>query len=268
MKKNIGLFVIGLLFGNCTSEIEFPEISKNNTIDGLKLPNGSIVKKIKNSTIKITLPKNYSLVEINHDRIAYYSELSYVCTCSKSNGCDVFYVKGNYGCSHGSCTGECTGKFVDDDGKIFNKDHLTIINSSINISPATNEEFDKLEYMPSNLILSLESELKAYAQTIYGDYYLEALNYVDNKLAKKSDINDIMLVKMKMYGFKIIYSIDTNQLKKEVLDSNNFNPLIHESSSHSCKCISGTKGCTADSSWGVKYCKGGTCKECKMTVKK
>ena len=36
MKKIIGLFVIGLLFGNCTSEIEFPEISKNNTIDGLK----------------------------------------------------------------------------------------------------------------------------------------------------------------------------------------------------------------------------------------
>lgn len=246
-------------------EVEFPKISKNSTIDGLMLPDGSIVEKVNNSTIKITLPKDYALVEVINNRFEYYSEGTYTCTCSGSNGCDVFYVRGNYGCSHGSCTGECTGKFVENGNRAISKENLFIIKKDINFSPSTDKEFESLDYMPEKLVLSLGNEFKKYAKSIYGNKYSKAIKYVDNANVKKSDINSIMLVKMKMYGYKFIYAISINDLKPEIMQSNRFIPLTHEGD-HSCKCESGNSGCTADSSWGVKYCKGGSCTKCTMTV--
>ena len=88
----------------------FPKISVNSTIGGVKLPDGTIMDKIDNSNIKITFPEGYELWQLDkNDRFEVKSESSYTCTCSGENGCNVFYVKGEYGCSHGSCTGNCTG---------------------------------------------------------------------------------------------------------------------------------------------------------------
>ncbi|QMU63222.1 MAG: hypothetical protein GKR88_02315 [Flavobacteriaceae bacterium] len=282
--KKISLFIVSILFiVSCTNEseiekvenpiskkldiqkVEFPDTSKNSAVDGLKLPEGSIVKKINKSTIKIILPKGYVLVEVNNNRFVYYSETSYTCTCSGSNGCDVFYVRGNYGCSHGSCTGQCTGQFTNNANRNINKENLFIIKKDIHLSPSTDKEFENLDYMPEKLVLNLRSEFQKYAKSIYGDRYSKAINYVDNANAKKSDINNIMLVKMKMYGYKFIYAVSTNDLKPEMMQSNRFIPLTHEGG-HSCNCESGNSGCTADSSWGVKYCKGGSCTKCTMTV--
>jgi hypothetical protein len=245
---------------------DFPTVTKNASVGGLNLPDGSIIKKIDNSTIKITLPKGYNMGIISGRLLELTADGSYTCTCSGSNGCNVFYVKGNYGCSHGSCTGSCTGGFSNRSGKTIDSENVFIIEQENELAPATDTEFEKLPYMPEKLILSLENEFKAYAATLYDDKYLEALDYVDERNAKTSDINDIMLVKMKMYGYKFIYSVNTKVLKPEIMKSNKFLVLDYDGGGHTCNCDSGQSGCTANTSWGVKYCEGGSCTKCTMTV--
>lgn len=285
--KKISIFIICILFifactneesssnkiENTQSELEnsepsnFPTIAKKASVAGINLPDGSQIEKINNSTIKITLPRGYYLANTS-GRLLELSAGggSYTCTCSGSNGCDVFYVKGNYGCSHGSCTGSCTGSFSGRNGKKMDVANLFIIDQEDALAPATDEEFETLPYMPEKLILSLGNEFKSYAISLYGHKYLEAIQYTDQKNTQKSDINDIMLVKMKMYGYKFIYSVNTNVLKPELMKSNRFLVLDADGGGHSCKCESGQSGCTADTSWGVKYCEGGSCTKCTMTV--
>lgn len=249
-----------------TEEFNFPLITKNSSVDGIDLPDGAQVEKINNSTIKITLPEGYFMADTSRGLLELSPTTSYTCTCSGSNGCNVFYVKGNYGCSHGNCTGSCTGTVSSRSGKKADREHLFIINKNANLEPSTNEEFEKLPYMPVDLILNLENELTSYAKTLYGDEYLTAVTYVDERNANKSDINDVMLVKMKMYGYKLIYAVNTTLLKPELMKSNRFLILDYEGGSHKCNCESGQSGCTADTSWGVKYCEGGSCTKCTMTI--
>ncbi|WP_340202291.1 hypothetical protein [Ascidiimonas sp. W6] len=255
---------------NTESELEldnFPTITKNASVSGIILPDGSQIEKINNSTIKINLPKGYYIANTSGRLLELTSGGgSYTCTCSGSNGCNVFYVKGNYGCSHGSCTGNCTGSFSDRNGKEIDIENIFIINEEDVLAPATEDEFESLPYMPKNLILSLRNEFKSYATTLYGNKSLEALEYVDRKNVQRSDINDIMLVKMKMYGYKFIYSVNTSLLKPEIFKSNKFLVLDYDGGGHSCNCDSGQSGCSPDSSWGVKYCEGGACTNCTMTV--
>ena len=277
--KKIGLFFIALsLLFSCNSidelnepqneatsqkiiENSFPRISVASKIGGVNLPDGTIMDKIDDSNIKITFPKGYELWQLSEKgRFEVISESSYTCTCSGENGCNVFYVKGEYGCSHGSCTGSCTGKFKNS----FTHARFYVLNTKSEMQPATNEEFDNLPYLPGELVTHFSKQFEEYAQVIYGNKYISAVNYVDKSSRKTSDINDIMFVKMKMYGFKFVYSINTKELNQNLMKSNSFTMV--DDGKHSCKCESGSSGCTADSSWGIKYCEGGSCTKCTMTV--
>lgn len=249
-----------------SEEFNFPVLTENASIAGIPVPDGTQIEKVDNATIKISLPKGYYFANVSGRLLELTPDGSYTCTCSGSNGCNVFYVKGNYGCSHGSCTGSCTGNFSNRKAIKIDKENIFIIDHEDILAPATDAEFETLPYIPEKLILSLENEFKSYARSLYGDKFVEVLNYVDKKNSGKSDINDIMLVKMKMYGFKFIYSVNTTMLKPEIMKSNKFLALDYEGGGHSCNCDSGQSGCTADTSWGVKYCDGGACTKCTMTV--
>jgi hypothetical protein len=277
--KKIGLFLIAVSFlfacnnndefnetqngakDEKSLENSFPRISENSKIGGINIPDGTIMDKIDDSNIKITFPKGYELWQLDENgRFEIISESSYTCTCSGEKGCNVFYVKGEYGCSHGSCTGSCTGEF----NNSFTQARFYILNTNSEMQSATDEEFDDLPYLPGELVPYFNKKFKEYAQEIYGNKFSKAVNYIDNSSRKTSDINDIMFVKMKMYGYKFVYGINAKELNKNLIKSNSF--TMADDEKHSCKCESGSSGCTADSSWGVKYCEGGSCSKCTMSV--
>lgn len=277
--KKIGLLFIALsLLVACNSNDElnetrseavqksidnsFPRISVASKIGGVQLPDGTIMDKVDNSNIKITFPKGYELWQLDeNERFEVIFESSYTCTCSGENGCNVFYVKGEYGCSHGSCSGTCTGKFNNSSANAS----FYVLNKASEMQSVTDEEFENLPYIPGELVPHFNKEFEKFAKNIYGDNYLKAINYIDTSRRKTSDINDIMFVKMKMYGYKFVYGVNAKALNQNLMKSNSF--TIADAAKHSCKCESGSSGCTADSSWGVKYCEGDSCTKCTMTVK-
>jgi len=251
---------------NATEEFKIPETVSNAYVDGLKLPDGTKVVKIDDSTVEFIYPKGIELwIGDDNGNVSkvYYSG-GYTCTCSGSKGCNVFYAGGDFGCSHGECTGTCTGT----KSKMANNSNYIFVNTNKKLEPITNDnDFKELPYLPEIVLKEkkVQLTLKNFANEIYGNKYEKSLNKVDNTLSSKSDINDIIYIQMKMYGFKFIYGISMNDLKKEVYENNNFEKVLY--GSHSCKCDSGTSGCKKGSSIGVKYCKGGACTTCTMTIK-
>ncbi len=106
--KLILLIVLGLIgvftFQSCedetTTEVneksaklnEIPKYVYNSYVQDLKLPDGTEVKKIDNSTVEFIYPKGIELWI--SDESGVFSRLvqsgSYTCSCSGDNGCNVF----------------------------------------------------------------------------------------------------------------------------------------------------------------------------------
>ncbi len=253
---------------NSTELNEIPKYVYNSYVNDLKLPDGTEVKKIDDSTVEFVYPKGIELWISDESgvfsRMAYSG--SYTCTCSGGGGCDVFYVRGSFGCSHGSCSGDCTGSH----SRISNVDNIKyfFVDTNQSLEPIINDkDFEELPYLPEMVLKQkdVQNKLKKYALSIYGENFDSSLRRVDNSKVIKSDVNDIVYIQMKMYGFKFIYGISMNDLKPNVLKNNNFERVMY-AGDHSCNCDSGSSGCEKGSSLGVKYCEGGSCTECTMTV--
>mgnify|MGYP000592655970 CR=1 FL=1 len=249
-------------------EFKIPETVSNAYVDGLKLPDGTKVIKIDDSTVEFTYPKGVELWigDDNGNVSKKYISGGYTCTCSGENGCNVFYAGGNFGCQHATCTGTCTGKHA----KITNPKDLNyvFVNTNESLVPINNDyDFENLPYIPEMVVKQekVQNLLREFAKEIYGNNYQTYTDRVDNSLSIKSDINDIVFIQMKMHGFKFIYEISFNDLKPEVQKNNNFDKL-YIGADHSCNCESGSSGCTKKKSLGVRYCEGGSCTTCKMTM--
>lgn len=253
---------------NSNEEFKIPETVSNAYVGGLKLPDGTKVVKIDDSTVEFTYPKGIELwIGDDNGNVSkmYYSG-GYSCTCSGDNGCNVFYAGGDFGCSHGSCSGTCSGKH----SKIANPKDLNcvFVDTNKKLEPINNDtDFEELPYISEMVVKQekVQKILKEFAKEIYGNNYKSFTDRVDNSHLNKSDINDIVFIKMKVYGFKFLYGISFNDLKPEVQKNNNFN-RVYYGGGHSCNCDSGSSGCEKGSSIGVKYCKGGSCTTCTMTL--
>ncbi len=168
-----------------------------------------------------------------------------------------FYVRNSFGCSHGDCSGSCTGShsIMDNDENI----NYVFVDTNQPLESITNDkDFEELPYLPEMVLKQedVQKKLKAYALNIYGKNYDASLKRIDNSKTNKSDVNDIVYVQMKMYGFKFIYGISINDLKPSVMKNNNFERILKDDGGHFCNCNSGSSGCTKGSSLGVKYCRG------------
>ena len=120
-------------------EFKIPETVSNAYVDGLKLPDGTKVIKIDDSTVEFTYPKGVELWigDDNGNVSKKYISGGYTCTCSGENGCNVFYAGGNFGCQHATCTGTCTGKHA----KITNPKDLNyvFVNTNESLVPINND---------------------------------------------------------------------------------------------------------------------------------
>ena len=264
-----------------TEEIfEMPEFIKNTSINGLIIPDDTKVFKVSNSKVNLVYPEGVFLVVYNssNGEMEMQSEGSYECTCSDSGGCNVLHSnKTGFGCAHGECSGDCTGKYagVSPTGAsqlIDESIDLAFIDTNLKISSITDPtEIDKLPYVTGIVVKNpfTQKDLISYAKMIYGDVnYKSAIQHVGGKkFSDKSNFNDVVYVYMKMYGYKFIYGIRTSSLLPKLMKSNSYNFIVDDGESHACECNSGSSGCSADSSWGVDYCEGGSCTSCKMTIK-
>lgn len=248
-----------------SQENNIPEVVYDSYVDGIKLPDGTKVEKVDHSTVNFTYPKGYELWTLGeNDNIEKRMASSYTCSCSSSGGCDVFYVRGNFGCSHGSCSGSCTGKHGKD--KILRKVNAAFVNMEQGIQKIqSNEEHQKLEVLPSFILKDegVQTQLKNFARELYGEQYMDAIKKVEAVNSSRSS-SEVEFVVMKMLGYKFVYAISTNDLKPSYGKVSAFMRMA----SHSCKCDSGNSGCTKKSSMGVKYCKGGSCSTCTMSMGK
>ncbi len=248
---------------NSFAQISQSKILHNASVNGIKLPDGTKAIRISKSKVKFIFPKGIQLwyVDNNH-KIQKMAELSYTCSCSSSGGCNVIEYSGNYGCMQGGCGGSCTGT----PGKQFTKGQFTFVNLNRKISPILNrKEYDSLPFLPGFLLsdAQVKNILLDYAKSIYKNNPEEVLKKVDNNKNLKSNINHIMYVGMKIFGYKFVYGISVNDLTKEK-SSNNEWSMVLNSGNVSCSCGSGSSGCTPGSKWGVRYCKGGSCTSCTM----
>ena len=269
--KKLLLLVIILISASCLDNEKikdeiFPNIATKAKIEDLDLPNGSIIKKIGNSKIKITLPKGYEIWRVNKDhKLQITSEAYYTCECSSgTNGCNVFYVKGVYGCSHSKCTGSCIGTFNNSftHEDLYKK--LFIVNKNAKLEVATERDFENLKYIPEGLVLNMRKELRDFAIDLYGDNFLTSVKQVDRSFRDVlENINDIVYVKMKIYGYKFIYGVNINYLNSDLIRAY---PSITVSKDYSCRCESGKTGCQPFSDWGVQYCKAKDCTKCSMNL--
>lgn len=246
---------------------KIPKIIYNSYVENLKLPDGTRVEQVDDSSIEFIYPKGHELWIYKNNKISKFSSSGYSCTCSGNNGCNVFYVKKNFGCAHGSCTGSCTGKHVPDIQQERNVYYAFVDKTTATIKSITLEkEFSELKYLPSFILKDreIQNKLKNYALSIYGTNYKKVINVIDKTKVEKSSFENIVLVEMKMLGYKFLYGVSINHLKKELQKSNNFKVSY---GGHSCNCSSGNSGCKKDSSWGVLYCEGNGCETCIMTIK-
>ncbi len=271
----LGLLTL-LIYQSCNKEftLETPENSKqeelpkylyNAYVDDLKLPNGTEVKKIDDSSIEFIYPKGIELwISDENGILSRMAYGGYTCTCSGDNGCDVVYYRGSFGCAHGSCSEDCTGS----NSRVSQNQNLTytFVNTNLQIEPITNDtDFNNLPYLPKTVLQQKEvqEKLQNYALSIYGKNYNTTLKKIDESKSNTSDLNNIVYIQMKMYGFKFIYGIAIKELKPSIYKNNNFERI---NADHSCNCNSGDSGCEKGSSFGVKYCEGGSCTSCTMTV--
>jgi len=278
MKKSkittlIIMFIFGVtVFSSCKrsnnnktpTQFSQTKILHNATVNGINLPDGTKAIRINKSKVKFIFPKGFQLWYLdNNHHIQKMAESGYTCSCSSSGGCNVVYVKEQYGCMQGGCTGSCTGT----PGKgLANRDNIAFVNLNQKISPVQSQkEFDSLSYIPKFLLYDpqIAQMLKTYARSIYKkDVDINSvLKKIDTHKGFNSDINNIVYVQMKMLGYKFIYGILVNDLTKAKSTNNMWNIAPSKAK---CECKSGTSGCTSGSIWGVKYCKGGSCTKCKM----
>lgn len=250
----------------------FPSVLYNAYVNGVKLPNGTKAELVDDSTVKFIYPKGVRQWVFdqnqNFARVMELSDGSYTCTCSGSNGCNVFYTsQTGFGCSHGECSGSCTGK-----NNRFNEDaypYYAFIDRNMPLSPITDEkDFKNLPYIPELVLKDKEVQklLAEYAFKIYGDKYTKILDDIDSRQVIKNDIEDIIYIQMKIYGYKFIYGMDFKKLKDGMKYNNDYRVMEISDGGFSCHCDSGSSGCTKGSSLGVKYCEGGGCTQCTMKI--
>jgi hypothetical protein len=249
---------------NTSSQIGQTKLLQNVSVNGVKLPNGTKAIRLTKSKVKFVFPKGIQLWYLdNNNMVQKMEESGYTCSCSSSGGCDVVLAKGEYGCMQGSCGGSCTG--TPDKGIANTK--LAFVDINQKIGPVKNQnEFNSLKYIPSFLLLDKQVRqiLQSYAKNIYKNNadINKVLKYIDNHSGFDSDINSIIYVEIKMFGYKFIYGISVNDLTNEKSTNNLWE--IAPPGGVKCKCESGSSGCTSGSVFGVKYCKGGSCTKCKM----
>src|SRR5690554_2521380 len=195
------LVLSGIFFISCSEDSKsidvqeefeaFPRVLYGAVVNGLELPDGTKVNVVDNSTIIFEFPENVSLF-IKQEDGSYISrsKTRYTCRCSGSNGCNVFYAGGSFGCSHGECTGECTGGFEEIEPD--NKSSYFFYDSEMKIEPIKSKtEFKKLPYLPEELLnFSKTQEMfERYALKIYGNNFKNILSKVDTSEDFLSDID-------------------------------------------------------------------------------
>ncbi len=269
----IGIILVAAIFAGCnkgdnnhkaTTQIVQTITLHNVTVNGIHLPNGTKAIRVNKSKVKFVFPKGIQLWFVdNNNSLQKIEESDYTCSCSSSGGCDVVLVKGEYGCMQGSCTGSCTGT----PGKGLTEKKFAFVDLNQKISPVQNQkEYDSLKYIPAFLLFDTQTKqiLRTYAKSIYKKNVNidKLLQRIDSHQGFNSDVNNIVYVEMKMFGYKFLYGIYVNDLTKEKSTNNLWDIAPGKIK---CTCESGSSDCTPGSIFGVKYCKGGTCTKCKMS---
>jgi len=240
-------------------------IANNTSIGDFKVPDGTLIELNNEGSLDLTYPEGIELWVVNgNGSVDIYLAGGYTCGCSGSGGCDVLHAQDQFGCGHGSCSGACTGAPTFPNGDIIDLENAFFVEVNKNEikSITSNKDFGEMEMMPDAMYSLIKAQLDAYATYLYGSNKDAALNHVDNSESSISNVEDIVFVPLKIYGYKFIYGISVNDITIEAMLSND-NDIVVEA--YSCICGAGS-GCDKDGGVGYKKCKGGDCSSCTMEL--
>lgn len=228
----IPLFLGTILFSSCQNSHQKKTITQRLTfrttilhhtkINGVQFPDGTKAIRLNKSKVKFIFPKGVQLWLIDNNHIIQKL------TSSDYPGALAL-------------------------GKDLGKDTFAFVNLYQKISPVQSQkEYDSLSYIPGFLLSDtlVRKVLINYAKSIYKNSAEDVLKKVDRYKGIQSDINNIVYVQMKMFGYKFIYGISYNDLTKEQAVNNQWD-IAPEKSKLNCKSNS------VNSVLGVKLCKGG-----------
>jgi hypothetical protein len=279
-----------------------------NLSNGLVLPVGTKLVKDNNSEYSFTLPKGYILTGILDlpSKLGAENLLSedamagkITCTCNSTVGsCNPFEAEGFaggviIGCSTNRCSdcrlktslktsvpdptvpgGKRTGYFELGKSAIINTEegiHFITSVDELNASPSINEAF----LMSKFILKELDNNLSYHVQ---GENFGLAIK----ARSPKEMPSDYVLAAVSVYGHVMylpVNSTRTASVNPAINDPVRMMNLLSDdesssgdvTSKYSCKCESGTSGCTLQSKFvalGIAYwCEAGSCRSCTLLKK-
>jgi hypothetical protein len=299
------VFAIVILFKSCNVKEGNPEPEILNDLqnnsnkvilktpfyfdDGSSLPIGTILKPALSKTgIRYTafiLPKNYRLIGTTSSTLQNTNVMledgGITCTCSKGSGCSPFTASGPNGtiegCAIGSGCTECKAtKSAIIAGDIVDFKSSDIIDLGIGISLV----IDKAELKSLKSPISTLFEIP-YIQEKLQEYGSEYQNNQLDKVRNAKQISDLpsgyAMMPVNVYGRMVLLPLEYAKIKSSgtitiaLMDKavSDFIEEIMEDGKASCKCNSGSSGCSLKSKsipfiGSATWCDAGSCTSCTL----
>ncbi len=272
------------------SAIELDDVLKLE--DGTQLPAGTVISKDPNNpySFNFELPEGYKVMgrDPASGRTAIGFAGALTCSCTSGTGCSPYVAtiggKKYSGCVMGSnctsCQQKTSGTLSDPGGrKAVMLENAEIVNFNENITFLTSREELANTSSPSSQFIEspeIQKELQAFIAG-YQKHDLAAVH-------KARDYNELpenyVLIAFNVYGRVLFAPVDetitlsANPILNDfVIDPSSSDEAgrtsIGFATKYSCKCSSGTSGCTLKTKsvplvGSVVYCDAGLCKTCTL----
>ncbi|PJJ74549.1 hypothetical protein BXY57_0107 [Thermoflavifilum aggregans] len=254
----------GLIFSGChkgaqqnqTPSLDtksIPQVLYGAYLGELRLPDQTTTEILNGgSTVRFHFPKGIYLVGTDSTgQIRMLTETDYTCTGACTQGCDVFYIRGHFGCSQCepgtiSCTGHSSSlSGLEGYGFVDLKQGIHFVKDT--------QEIHSL-FDPPNGLFDIPAVRQAMEQFNIQNYGQPQPDFSRRSAYREVAVN--------LFGCLVTYLVPkSGQLRSDV----SVDQLI-DASSWYCHCDEGNTDCTPESGLGYKMCKKGGCTSCRMHI--
>jgi len=232
-----------------------PIYTFQTVIDGIRFPDSTKVEFSEDGKrMRFQFPEGFRFVYREEGgEIGTTGRLWYVCTCSGSGGCSPYLSGVGAGCLHGTCSGSCSGEWVDDENPHHRPSQLE--GAFVNLSyigvtyVRSRAEFEKLVAFDS-LVLNIPKIAETYSML--------AMEQIGFMYLDPSYPNcEMKIVAMNFYGSLIAAEVPVSFI--EAKGGYDAFTLVK------CKCLVGSGCVPKPLPNGTVVCQGGNCSKCAIS---
>jgi len=223
--------------------------------------------EIKNNELFFQLPHNYALIAKIADNdgntlVQRIAEGSVTCKCTEGSGCNPYILGDQSGCS---TTGSCTKcEMTIKENSLKNQNYILIDGQVVNFNQDYQFLLDKTDYQkltPPKPFIFEDEKVLEYLNKLLAMYNTPEDGLAQKKLKINEKQDKYIYVPVNFLGIQILATF--NKKKCSMTTS------LKMVADYSCKCNSGSSGCTYGSSWTPKgkihYCEAEQCTSCTLS---